>query len=83
MGFSMTRWMDGYCTGCKSIESYGCNFKPANKTGSCPCSHCIVKPMCMSACHDWMRFKYSDLVNRCKPEKLKLSSQGRKLYDCT
>jgi len=49
--------MSQYCEGCpmyiKNDLLLGCENSERNDQGECPCSHCIVKPMCDDSCIDF------------------------------
>ncbi len=54
--------MIDYCVGCSCYyeadgDYYYCNLGRANDSGQCPCSKCIVKPMCEQACPDFHSFE--------------------------
>ncbi len=41
------------CGGCNLPSDVKiCDFYGYNFDGSCPCTHCLVKPMCSDACDD-------------------------------
>ena len=54
-----------YCKGCLTNEycdDYGndmveCELIKYNGEGECPCTNCIVKPMCEQVCDDFFAFK--------------------------
>jgi len=43
------------CEGCKGLSG-GCNYPKFNVLGECPCTLCLVKPICEKFCKkywDW------------------------------
>jgi len=43
------------CKGCASIREGACRcgYEEDNEDGDCPCTECIVKPMCDAPCPPW------------------------------
>jgi len=44
-----------HCKGCAGIERI-CAFWQYNPNGECPCTQCILKPMCKMDCKDLKTF---------------------------
>jgi len=42
-----------------NIEIRVCSYAKYNKEGYCPCSSCIVKPMCVDPCEDYNLFRFN------------------------
>jgi len=61
---------DHNCSGCFSHIYYAnnsdkishCSFREYNDKGRCPCTLCIVKCMCQRACHDYLGFRNSTVL---------------------
>lgn len=52
--------IDNYCKGCNTYEYYNSNdacYVKQNTDGSCPCTNCIVKPMCKLMCDAFTFYK--------------------------
>jgi len=44
-----------YCEGCDTLTlDAGCGANKYNLYGKCPCTKCIVKPMCKKACEPFL-----------------------------
>jgi hypothetical protein len=54
--------MTEYCEGCRTLIT-GCVYKQHNITGECPCTACIIKPMCKTGCPDYFIFKDTNPMN--------------------
>ena len=54
---------NNYCVGCSCYYQhadegyYYCNLGRVNSSGQCPCSMCIIKPMCQQACPAFHAFE--------------------------
>jgi len=42
-----------HCRGCTSFKNSGCHVWRNNSKGKCPCSLCVVKPICNRFCEEW------------------------------
>ena len=53
--------MNKYCKGCFTMRNEDgserfCGNHVNNGKGECPCTNCLIKPMCNSACDDYDKF---------------------------
>ena len=48
------------CHGCVELRGSGCSINNMNKNKQCPCTECLIKPMCTYPCDDFR--KYHDHV---------------------
>ena len=46
--------MNKYCKGCLTVRRLCMEF---NTEGGCPCTNCLIKPMCQDACCDFIEFE--------------------------
>lgn len=47
--------MASHCDGCSLIDV--CAYKVFNHEGKCPCTACVVKPMCgFNTCDVWKKY---------------------------
>ena len=55
------------CYGCSvrfGAGSYhNCDYIDCNEDASCPCTQCVVKPMCDVACNDFIKWKFTSSVD--------------------
>ena len=55
-----------YCDGCgvlfNEIDDEFCDFYKDNEDGDCPCTECIVKPMCYDSCEAFIEWTYNPII---------------------
>ena len=52
-----------YCKGCNEYHDTGCSFINHNRDGTCPCTECVVKTMCLVSCDsydEWTNLKWME-----------------------
>ena len=69
MNVDILEFNNKYCKGCPgyiidrssvltgNIDLRICSYAKYNEEGNCPCTECIVKPMCVDSCEDYNTFK--------------------------
>lgn len=50
------RLRDIYCKGCHTYHYKECSITPINKDRKCPCIQCLVKPMCVQGCAEFVNY---------------------------
>jgi hypothetical protein len=48
-----------HCIGCHDKFTYNCDFNYLNSKDMCPCTKCLVMPMCSELCQTFLEAKVS------------------------